>query len=39
MTKLYTTEYVLLPRTRRGVEALDDEDDSGDSEVTRNGKP
>jgi len=29
MTKLYTTDYVLLPRTKRGVEALEaDETDN-----------
>jgi hypothetical protein len=38
MTQLYTTDYVLLPRTKRGVEELNDEDDSGDNEVKRNGK-
>jgi len=36
MTQLYTTGYVLLPRTVRGVEALDADDD--DSEVERNGR-
>lgn len=37
MTTLQTTDYVLLPRTKRGVEELNDEDDNGDSEVKRNG--
>ena len=32
MTKLYTTEYVLLPRTIRGVEALEGEHSGGDSD-------
>lgn len=29
MTTLQTTDYVLLPRTKRGVEALNDEDGEG----------
>ena len=29
MTTLVTTDYVLLPRTKRGVEALDGEDGEG----------
>ena len=37
MTTLQTTDYVLLPRTIRGVEALN-ADDNGDSEVKRNGR-